>query len=85
MLTVVEQFADGLPRSGGSDPASRPAVTGESFRPLLFCQDGPGAFAGSPPRTVCRAGGPLAGTINTPSACYGRGLELVMGILTDSP
>ena len=33
-----------------NDPASRLAVTGESFRPLLFCQDGPEAFAG------CRSG-----------------------------
>ena len=48
MLTVVERFAAGLPRGSGSAPAARLAPTGESFRPLLFCQDGPAACSGAP-------------------------------------
>ena len=47
MITFVERFADRLPRGDGSEPASRLALTGKSFRPLLPSQDGPKTFAGA--------------------------------------
>lgn len=54
----MEQFVDGLPRDGGSDPPSRLALTGECFRQLLLCQAGPGT---GPRADVPELHGPATG------------------------